>query len=236
MHSYSVIYTCKNNVESEAMSFQKLNFNEISECAMLEQSSTFLAAMRTRRTVRDFSDRQVPLTLIKNCIKTAAAAPSGANKQPWQFVIVQDPQVKKEIRKAAEAEEKEFYSHRATEEWLADLNQFGTDWHKPFLETAPYLIVVFQQVYAMESSGHHRKNYYVSESVGISCGFLLAAIHNAGLVSLTHTPSPMKFLQEILHRPENERAFLLIPVGYPAEGAAVPFISKKPFSEIAITI
>ena len=202
------------------------------ENEMLNQSADFLELLLTRRTVRDFSDRPVPIEIIENCIKTAVSAPSGANKQPWHFVIVKDPSVKKEIRIAAEAEEKEFYGHRATKKWLEDLNQFGTDWHKPFLDTAPYLIVMFKEV-VDTSRDEPRKNYYVNESVGISAGFLLAAIHNAGLVSLTHTPSPMKFLQEILQRPENERAFLLIPVGYPADDAEVPIISKKPFNEIS---
>ncbi len=214
------------------MSFQKLKFNKIPENEMLNQSADFLELLLTRRTVRDFSDRPVPIEIIENCIKTAVSAPSGANKQPWHFVIVKDPSVKKEIRIAAEAEEKEFYGHRATKKWLEDLNQFGTDWHKPFLDTAPYLIVMFKEV-VDTSRDEPRKNYYVNESVGISAGFLLAAIHNAGLVSLTHTPSPMKFLQEILQRPENERAFLLIPVGYPADDAEVPIISKKPFNEIS---
>jgi len=215
------------------MSFQKLEFNEIPEIEMLNRSGNLLNALKTRRSVRDFSQRPVSEEIIHNCIKTAASAPSGANKQPWHFVIVKDPSIKKEIRIAAEAEEKEFYSHRATKEWLEDLNQFGTDWQKPFLETAPYLIVIFKEV--IDTRGNEsRKNYYVNESVGIATGFLLAAIHNAGLVSLIHTPSPMKFLQEILNRPENERAFLLIPVGYPAENAEVPEISKKTFEDVCM--
>jgi len=215
------------------MSFQKLEFNEIPEIEMLNRSGNLLNALKTRRSVRDFSQRPVSEEIIHNCIKTAASAPSGANKQPWHFVIVKDPSIKKEIRIAAEAEEKEFYSHRATKEWLEDLNQFGTDWQKPFLETAPYLIVIFKEV--IDTRGNEsRKNYYENESVGIATGFLLAAIHNAGLVSLIHTPSPMKFLQEILNRPENERAFLLIPVGYPAENAEVPEISKKTFEDVCM--
>ncbi|MBC8323599.1 MAG: nitroreductase family protein [Candidatus Marinimicrobia bacterium] len=215
------------------MSFQKLEFNEIPENEMLNRSVSLLNSLRMRRSVRDFSSRPVPAEIIHNCVKTAVSAPSGANKQPWRFVVVADPQIKKEIRNAAEAEEKEFYSHRATKEWLEDLNQFGTDWQKPFLETAPYLIVIFKEV--IDTRGNEsRKNYYVNESVGIATGFLLAAIHNAGLVSLTHTPSPMKFLQELLNRPENERAFLLIPVGYPAENAEVPEISKKTFKDVCM--
>ncbi len=216
------------------MSFQKLEFNEIPETEMLDRSANLLNAMKTRRSVRDFSSRPVSEEIIHNCIKTAVYAPSGANKQPWHFMIVKDPKIKKEIRIAAEAEEKEFYSHRATKEWLEDLNQFGTDWHKPFLETAPYLIVIFKEI--IDKHGDEsRRNYYVNESVGIAAGFLLTAIHNAGLASLTHTPSPMKFLQEILNRPENERAFLLIPVGYPADEAEVPAINKKPFDEVCET-
>ena len=217
------------------MPFQKLEFNEISENEMLNRSANLLNALKTRRSVRDFSSRPVSEEIIHNCIKTAVYAPSGANKQPWHFVIVKNPSIKKKIRIAAEAEEKEFYSHRATKEWLEDLNQFGTDWHKPFLETAPYLIVIFKEI--IDKHGDEsRKNYYVNESVGIAAGFLLTAIHNAGLASLTHTPSPMKFLQEILNRPENERAFLLIPVGYPADEAEVPVIDKKPFDEVCETV
>ena len=218
------------------MGFKKLDFKEFSEEEMRERSKFFLDELSTRRTVRDFSNRPVSLEIVENCIKAAATAPSGANKQPWQFIIVSDSKVKQKIREAAEAEEKEFYNHRATKEWLEDLNQFGTDWHKPFLETAPYLIVVFRQIYDIKNDGSQRKNYYVNESVGIASGFLLAALHNAGLATLTHTPSPMNFLGEILGRPENERAFLLIPVGYPDEEAEVPEITKKPFTDISKNI
>ncbi len=215
------------------MGFKKLDFEEYSESNMRSRSESFLNEIITRRTVREFSDRIVPIDIINNCIKTAASAPSGANKQPWQFVIVRDSGIKTKIREAAEKEEKEFYGHRATKEWLEDLNQFGTDWHKPFLEIAPYLIVIFRKIYDLEDDGTQRKNYYVNESVGIASGFLLAALHHAGLATLTHTPSPMNFLGEILNRPKNEKAFLLIPVGYPAKDAEVPDISKKPFSEIS---
>jgi len=213
--------------------FKKLDFEEYSESKMRSRSESFLNEIITRRTIREFSDRIVPIDIINNCIKTAASAPSGANKQPWQFVIVRDSGIKTKIREAAEKEEKEFYGHRATKEWLEDLNQFGTDWHKPFLDIAPYLIVVFRKIYDLEDDGTQRKNYYVNESVGIASGFLLAALHHAGLITLTHTPSPMNFLGEILNRPKNEKAFLLIPVGYPAKDAEVPDISKKPFSEIS---
>jgi len=213
--------------------FKKLDFEEYSESKMRSRSESFLNEIITRRTVREFSDRIVPIDIINNCIKTAASAPSGANKQPWQFVVVRDSGIKTKIREAAEKEEKEFYRHRATKEWLEDLNQFGTDWHKPFLDIAPYLIVVFRKIYDLEDDGTQRKNYYVNESVGIASGFLLAALHHAGLITLTHTPSPMNFLGEILNRPKNEKAFLLIPVGYPAKDAEVPDISKKPFGEIS---
>jgi len=215
------------------MGFKKLDFKEFSEEEMRQRSKSFLDELSTRRTVRDFSNKPVSLEIIENCIKAAATAPSGANKQPWQFIIVSDSKVKQKIREAAEAEEKEFYNHRATKQWLEDLNQFGTDWHKPFLETAPYLIVVFRQIYDIKDDGSQRKNYYVNESVGIASGFLLAAFHNAGLVTLTHTPSPMNFLGKILGRPENERAFLLIPVGYPDDEAEVPEITKKSFTDIS---
>ena len=215
------------------MGFKKLDFEEYSESKMRSRSESFLNKIVTRRTIREFSDRMVPIDIINNCIKIAASAPSGANKQPWQFVVVKDPSIKAEIRKAAEKEEKEFYGHRATKEWLEDLNQFGTDWHKPFLEIAPYLIVVFRTIYDLEDDGTQRKNYYVNESVGIASGFLLAALHHAGLATLTHTPSPMNFLGQILNRPVNEKAFLLIPVGYPANDAEVPDLSKKPFGEIS---
>ncbi len=215
------------------MGFKKLDFEEYSESKMRSRSESFLNEIVTRRTIREFSDRIVPIDIINNCIKTAASAPSGANKQPWQFVVVKDSGIKAKIREAAEKEEKEFYGHRATKEWLEDLNQFGTDWHKPFLEIAPYLIVIFRKIYDLEDDGTQRKNYYVNESVGIASGFLLAALHHAGLATLTHTPSPMNFLGEILNRPKNEKAFLLIPVGYPAKDAEVPDISKKPFNEIS---
>ena len=202
---------------------------------MVERSRAFLLQMKQRRTIRDFSDKTVPLEIIKNVVSTAASAPSGANKQPWHFVIVQDPAVKTKIRIAAEKEEKEFYAHRASKDWLEDLNQFGTDWHKPFLETAPYLIVVFKKNYDFTSDGK-RKNYYVNESVGVASGFLLAALHNAGLATLTHTPSPMEFLENILNRSENEKAVLLIPVGYPADNAEVPILTKKSFNRIATIV
>ena len=213
------------------MAFQKLEFQTYTETGMVDRSEQYLQLIKARRTVREFSDKPVPIDIIKNAVKTAASAPSGANKQPWHFVIVKDQTVKKEIRLAAEKEEKEFYTHRAPHYWLEDLNQFGTDWHKPFLETAPYLIVVFRQRYELDKQGQ-RKNYYVNESVGIASGFLLTALHNAGLATLTHTPSPMGFLDKVLKRPKNERAFLLIPVGYPAKDAQVPILVKKSVSDV----
>ena len=217
------------------MAFQKLEFQTYSETGMVDRSEQYLQLIKTRRTVREFSDKPVPIDIIKNAVKTAVSAPSGANKQPWHFVIVKNQTVKKEIRLAAEKEEKEFYTHRAPNYWLDDLNQFGTDWHKPFLETAPYLIVVFRQRYELDKKGQ-RKNYYVNESVGIAAGFLLTALHNAGLATLTHTPSPMGFLEKILKRPQNEKAFLLIPVGYPAKDAQVPILVKKSFSDVVSII
>ena len=196
---------------------------------MITQSNELMREMLNRRSIRDFSSEEIPEMVIKNVLKTAMAAPSGANKQPWKFVVVKDENIKKKIRIAAEKEEKKFYEHRATEEWLKDLNKFGTDWNKPFLENAPALIIVFRQSYD-NSGGGKRKNYYVNESVGIACGFLLMALQNAGLVSLTHTPSPMGFLERILKRPKNEKAYLLIPVGFPAKNAEVPFLNKKAYN------
>ena len=190
-------------------------------------------ALSTRRSLREFSDAPVMRQTIERLIALAASAPSGANKQPWHFVAVQDPEVKRQIRLAAEEEEKAFYGGRASDEWLEDLKPFGTDWEKPFLETAPWLIVVFRKNYDVDEDGQKAKNYYVQESVGIACGFLIAAIHAAGLSTLTHTPSPMDFLAMILGRPTNERAFLLMPVGYAVDGAQVPDISKKDLGEIS---
>jgi len=215
----------------KSMAFQKLDHKPLPEADMIHRSQSFLADILKRRTVRDFSDKPVPVDIITDAVKTASSAPSGANKQPWHFVVVKDPEVKKEIRIAAEKEEKAFYEHRAPDYWLKDLNQFGTDWHKPFLEIAPYLIIVFKKHYDLEGE-KQKKNYYVNESVGIAAGFLLIALHNAGLVTLTHTPAPMGFLEKILDRPKNEKAVLLIPVGYPALDAEVPQLTKKPFGDV----
>lgn len=214
------------------MSFKKLQFQKITFEEMDYNANQFFQKVSSRRSVRDFSKDNFPIEIIKNCIKSASTAPSGANKQPWHFVIVKDSKIKRKIRKAAEIEEKEFYGGRAPQEWLDDLNQFGTDWKKPFLEEAPYLIVVFSKKFDINDDGTNTKNYYVSESVGIASGLLLTALHNAGLVTLTHTPSPMSFLSEILNRPPSDKPYLIIPVGFPSENAEVPNIKKKTFKEI----
>ncbi|GIR15276.1 oxidoreductase [bacterium] len=214
------------------MSFKKLQFQKITFEEMDYNANQFFQKVSSRRSVRDFSRDDFPIDIIKNCIKSASTAPSGANKQPWHFVIVKDPIIKRKIRKAAEIEEKEFYGGRAPKEWLDDLNQFGTDWNKPFLEEAPYLIVVFSKKFDINDDGTNTKNYYVSESVGIASGLLLTALHNAGLVTLTHTPSPMAFLSDILNRPPSDKPYLIIPVGFPSENAEVPNIKKKTFKEI----
>ena len=198
---------------------------------MIKRSRDFYQFMNMRRTVRTFSNRSVPREVMENIIKTASTAPSGAHKQPWQFCLIGDHSIKREIRVAAEKEEKENYSGRMSTQWIRDLNPFGTNWEKEFLEIAPWHIVVFKRIYDIVE-GKKRNNYYVSESVGIATGMLLTAIHNAGLVGLTHTPSPMNFLAKVLRRPENERAFLLIPVGYPAEDTTVPNIKRKELDEI----
>ena len=200
---------------------------------MLSRAEAFYAEMRGRRTVRMFSNRPVPRAVIEQCLLTAGTAPNGANLQPWHFVVVSDPEIKHRIRLAAEEEERAFYSGRAPQEWLAALAHLGTDAAKPFLETAPYLIAIFAQSYGIAPDGGKQRHYYVQESVGIATGFLIAALHHAGLATLTHTPSPMSFLSEILGRPGNERPFLLLVTGYPAADVTVPAITKKPLAEIA---
>lgn len=197
------------------------------------RSREFLALMRRRRSIRQFSADPVPVELIENAIATAGTAPSGANQQPWTFVVVSDPLVKARIRGAAEQEEKLLYERRATQEYLDAIEPIGTDWHKPHITDAPYVIAVFEQPWGYDENGEKRKHYYVRESVGIAVGLLLASLHAAGLATLTHSPAPMGFVSGILERPENERALLLIPVGYPAAGATVPSLAKKPFDEIA---
>ena len=199
----------------------------------LKRSREHYNRSNRRRSVRVFSDEPVPREVIENIILTAGTAPSGANKQPWMFCAISDPEIKKLIREEAEKEEYENYTFRMSENWLRDLKALATDWHKPFLETAPWLIAVFRKPYYEDEEARKRNNYYVMESVGIACGFLLSAIHHAGLVALTHTPSPMNFLTRILDRPENEKPFLLIPVGYPAEDTLVPDIKRKNLEEIS---
>ncbi len=229
---------------TNAARLEPLAFARLAPAEMLARSEDFLARISTRRTVRDFSDEPVPRALVANAVRAAASAPSGANRQPWKFVVVSDPHTQREIRVAAEAEEKDSYERRMPEEWLEALAPLGTDWHKPFLETAPYLIAVFRLDWEPapavggvdDGTARKQKNYYVSESVGIACGFLLAALHLSGLASLTHTPSPMGFLNRILDRPPHEKPYLLIPVGYPADGAKVPVIEKKPLEGVLVNV
>ena len=213
--------------------FIPLEFRRYPDEEMVARAEAFYDLLRTRRTVRDFSPESVPLEVIEAALRVAGTAPNGANLQPWHFVVVSDPSLKREIRQAAEVEEREFYQRRAPPEWLAALELLGTDADKPFLEAAPYLIAIFGEAYGLLEDGRKVKNYYVNESVGIATGMLIAALHRAGLATLTHTPSPMKFLNSILRRPDNERPFLLLVVGRPAEGARVPDIRKKPLEEIA---
>lgn len=216
---------------------EPLQFDRHSASQQRETLEAFHRRIRQRRSVRHFSPEPIPLDLIETAIRCAATAPSGANQQPWRFVVVSDPELKRQIREAAEAEERENYERRFPEEWLEALEPFGTDWRKEFLETAPYLIVVFRIDYGLPEGGsgeRHVKHYYVTESVGIATGILLTALHLAGLATLTHTPSPMGFLSRLLERPTNERPFVLIPVGYPAPNATVPKISKKDLSEVMI--
>ena len=198
---------------------------------MIDRSRDFYSWMNERRTVRDISDRPVPREVIENIVMTAGTAPSGAHKQPWTFCVVHSAEIKSKIREAAEKEEYESYHHRMSERWKGDLKPLATNWEKPFLESAPYLIIVFKKVYE-DQDGAKANNYYVNESVGIACGFILAAIHNAGLVTVTHTPSPMNFLSRILDRPANERPYLLLPVGYPENETFVPKLERKGLDEI----
>lgn len=219
--------------------FHKLDFEHLTTDEQLKESRRFLQRIKKRRTVRDYSTRPVPFELIENAIAAAASAPSGANQQPWTFVVVQDADLKRKIRLAAEEEERASYEGRMSQEWLDALAPLGTDWHKPHIEDAPYLIVVFRQAYGVTRdviTGEEVrvKHYYSEESVGIAVGFLLTALHLSGLATLTHTPSPMKFLSEVLERPANERPYVLIPVGFPADDAEVPAITKKPLNEIMV--
>ncbi len=200
---------------------------------MRRHTADFFAEMSQRRTIRHFSNRPVPRDIIETCLRTAGTAPNGANMQPWHFVVISTPAIKHKIRLAAEAEEYEFYEHRAPEDWLHALEPFGTNPDKPFLDTAPHLIAIFGQNYHFDENGQKVKHYYVTESVGIATGILITALHHAGLATLTHTPSPMKFLNSILERPPSEHPLLLLVVGYPAEDATVPVITKKLLEEIA---
>ncbi len=215
MKAKFVTYTPKSYSEEELINRSEEHFNYINE----------------RRTVRDFSTKTIPLVVIENIIKSASSAPSGAHKQPWTFCVVTNKELKSKIRVAAEAEEYKSYNERMPKEWLEDLSYLGTDWHKPFLEEAPVLIIVFKKKYDLQD-GIKRSNYYVNESVGLACGFLLEAIHYSGLVALTHTPSPMDFLIDLLKRPINEKPFLLIPVGYPAENTLVPDLKRKDSKDV----
>ena len=213
--------------------FSPLPFHEYPIEEMRQRADDFYVELKRRRTVRDFSDRPVPGGIIESCIRTAGTAPSGANQQPWHFVVVSNPEIKHQIRLAAEEEERAFYSGRAPEEWREALAHLGTDANKAFLEIAPYLIVIFAQSYGIDEQGRKVKNYYVSESAGIATGMLISALHHAGLATLTHTPSPMNFLSTILERPANERPFLILVAGYPAEDTQVPVLTKKSLEDIA---
>jgi iodotyrosine deiodinase len=221
------------DVMSTAQKVELVGYQEYPISEMEQRSAAFYARMCRRRSVRDFSERPVPAFIIEQCLRSAATAPSGANQQPWHFVVVGDPAVKRQIREAAEAEEEAFYQHRASEEWLAALAPLDTNPAKPFLEIAPYLIVVFAQSYSLDAQGHKIRHYYVKESVGIATGMLITAIHLSGLVCLTHTPSPMGFLNQILGRPDHERPFLILVVGFPAQNAQVPAITKKSLAEVS---
>lgn len=212
--------------------FVPLDFDRVPEAEQLARSRRFLASMQRRRSVRHFSNEPVPRELIENAIATAGTAPSGAHQQPWTFVVVDDPSLKRRIRAAAEEEERQSYESRMPDDWLEALRPLGTDWRKPHIEDAPYLIVVFEQAYGVRPDGTKVKHYYVRESVGIAVGLLLASLHVAGLASLTHTPSPMGFLHELLRRPENERPYVLVPVGYPELDCVVPDLERKPLGEV----
>jgi iodotyrosine deiodinase len=214
--------------------FAPHRFERLDVETMRARSEAFLESLARRRTVRDYSREPVPMDVVENAIAAAASAPSGANQQPWTFVTVTDPELKRRIREAAEAEERRSYGGRMSEEWLRALEPLGTDEHKPHLEDAPVVIVVFEQAYGLTEAGEKVKHYYVRESVGIAVGFLLAALNDAGLATLTHTPSPMGFLRALLERPENERAYVVIPVGYPAQDATVPVIEKKTLDEVLV--
>ena len=216
--------------------YHTYEWEKLPEQEMLARSAQFLKLIKKRRTIRDFSTQKVPLTIIENAILSAGSAPSGANMQPWHFVVVSNPEIRQQIRKEAEIEEREFYTRRASEQWLAALAPLGTDDKKPFLETASHLIVIFARKFNMDAEGNKYKNYYTPESVGIATGMLITALHNAGVATLTHTPSPMKFLNNLLERPKHEKPFLILVAGYPEEGAMVPDINKYPLDQVATFI
>lgn len=213
--------------------FTPFKFITIDSEESLQKSEIYYKWLDTRRSIREFSSKPVAKQVIENLIRSASTAPSGAHKQPWTFCAISNPKIKAKIREAAEKEEYENYTSRMSEEWLEDLKPFETNWKKPFLEIAPWLIVVCSKSYDLTEGGEKHNNYYVKESVGLACGMLLSAIHNAGLCALTHTPSPMNFLMKILNRPKNERPFLLIPVGYPSENCMVPDLKRKPLELVS---
>jgi len=219
---------------SQARAFVPYDAIHFNESEMSLRARELYDYANRRRSIRDFSDKDVPFDVIQNVIKTAGTAPSGAHREPWTFCVVRSAEMKKKIREAAEAEEYESYTKRMSDQWLDDLKPMGTDWHKPFLETVPWIIVVFKRAFEYDTDGSKHQNYYVNESVGIACGMLINAIHHAGLATLTHTPSPMNFLTKLLERPDNERPYLLLPVGYPTDNAKVPDLQRKSFEELAV--
>ena len=220
--------------EESSKGFIPYSHAEYTPSEMISRSNEFYEFMNTRRSVRHFSKRKVSREVIDNIIKAASTAPSGANKQPWTFCVVSNEELKTKVRKLAESEEKESYARRMSDEWLEDLVPIGTNWEKEFIDTAPYIIVVMKKVYDLDQENKKHSNYYVNESVGLASGLLIAAIHNAGLCTVTHTPSPMNFLTKALDRPENERAFLLMPIGYPAENTRVPDLKRKQLTEVVV--
>jgi nitroreductase len=224
----------KNTVKIKGYKHTLYPFKKIAASTSIKKSHDFYNFLNSRRSIREFSSEPISKEIIENIIKTASTAPSGAHKQPWTFCVVSNPEIKTKIREAAEKEEQESYEKRMSERWKKDLEHLGTDANKPFLEEAPYLIIVFKKAYNFDENSNKLNNYYVNESVGIASGMLITAIHNAGLVTLTHTPSPMNFLAKILNRPTNERAFLLLPVGYPKNPVYVPNLKRKPLNEIAV--
>jgi nitroreductase len=231
-----IFFIARERALTKSADFIPLDFKRLDEESMQQESQTFFQLMSRRRSIRDFSDQNVPQAVLENALKAAGTAPSGANMQPWHFVVVQDSEVKKRIREAAEIEEREFYELRASDEWLQALAPLGTDAKKPFLEKAPVLIAVFLKKFTVDKSGEKQKNYYTAESVGIATGILITALHKSGLATLTHTPSPMKFLSEILERPSYERPFVLLVCGYPADDAKGPDIKRHTLQEISTFI